>query len=125
MTHFIPRAKMPQVDEKDMPRMLADASKDIGWEFGTITPNSIASHQYVNHKRAVDMPLHWAIKPILVSSDNAVLDGNHRLYSYRWWNGDHKEMIVIRLNLPFEEALDWLLHQEYTYTINPHTHERN
>lgn len=116
---------MPQVDAVDLPWMLSEAQASRGWYFDELEPEVIKSHQIVNHGRALGMPEKVAMKPILISSDNFVVDGNHRLYNRKMKKGALTKMLVIKLSWSFDEALDWLLEQPFTYTINPHTHERN
>ncbi len=114
------------MDEADLPTMLADAVGGPGWKFQVMSPLLLRPHQYVNHNRAMGMPVEVALKPIIISLDGGVVDGNHRLYRYK---NDlilaKIPMNVLKLNLGFEEALDWLDEQVYTYHINPRTHERN
>lgn len=121
---YIPRAEMPQIDDADLPHLVANAfASNYKPSFEVVDPHSLHAHQRVNHDRALAMPPGIYMKPILISADNYVLDGNHR-----WWSHVHRHegvMNAIRIGLPFEEAIAWLFQQPFTYRITPATPERN
>lgn len=121
---YIPRAEMPQIDEADLPHLVATAF-DAGHApaFQAVAPASLHAHQRVNHALALSMSDEVKLKPALVSADGYVLDGNHR-----WWAHVHagdQLMNVIRIGLPFDDALAWLFEQPYSYRITPTTPQRN
>lgn len=120
---YVPRAEMPQVDEMYYPRLITEATtKGPGVVFDTVHPATLRAHQKVNHERAKAMPENGRIKPLIVSADGFVVDGNHR-----WWaavHGGHEWVNVIRLGMNFDPALVWLLRKPYVYTINHTTPER-
>lgn len=120
---YIPRDRMPQIDEAYYPRLIAEAtSKGPGVIFDTVDPRTLRAHQRVDHAKAKSMPERTRIKPIIVSSDGYVIDGNHR-----WWanvHGNHDWINVIRLDMPFDPALIWLLRKPYVYEITPTAPER-
>lgn len=121
---YIPRAKMPQIDEQDLPHLIATAfDKKLTPQLEVVDPNVLHAHQRVNHDRAFSMPIQFALKPVLISQDNFILDGNHR-----WWKHIHsgdKAMNVIRLGLKFDEAITWLFTLPFTYHIDRSTPVRN
>ena len=82
---YIPRAEMPQIDEADLPHLVATAF-DAGHApaFQAVAPASLHAHQRVNHALALSMSDEVKLKPALVSADGYVLDGNHR-----WWAHVH------------------------------------
>lgn len=124
MSYYIPRDEMPQIDESDLPHLVA-AAFDAGHTpcFQAVHPAALHAHQRVNHARAQAMPAEVKMKPALISADDYVLDGNHR-----WWAHVHAGdplMNVIRIGLPFDEAIAWLFQQPFTYKITHATPERN
>ena len=121
---YEPRADMPQVDLCYYPRLIADAmgKGKCGITFDTVRPHTLHRHQRVDHNKALAMPEATRIKPILVSADGYVLDGNHRLFANEQ---AHAQWInVIRLGIPFERAITWLKLRPYVYEITPATPER-
>lgn len=104
---YVPRKKMPQIDEKDLPHLVKftlDAGHDVTFE--QVKPDHLRAHQRVNHTLAKSISGAGLLKPALVSFDDYVLDGNHR-----WWAHKYQHdplMNVIRLGLPFDKALDFL-----------------
>ena len=119
---WINRHDMPQVDEKDLPRLVADSVSTCGCEFAVADPHTLHAHQRVQHDKAVHMPRDVVAKPIVVSADGYILDGHHRWYAHKL-SGD--PLLTIRLALQFEEALDWLLKLPYTYKLTNTTPIRN
>lgn len=121
---YVPRPDMPQVDAADQPKLVADALKaGIGISFEVEPVNALRAHQRILKERAVGMPLEVARKLIITSNDAYILDGNHR-----WFNRVILKKPVInsmRLALPFEQAIPWLLKLPYVYTIKPDTPIRN
>jgi hypothetical protein len=121
---YIPRPDMPQVDESDLPALVARAF-DGGYAvpaFEVVDPRTLRAHQRIDHAKARAMPNTVKLKPALVSADGYVLDGNHR-----WWAHVHAgddAMAVIRIGLPFGRAIEWLFAQPFTYRITPATPER-
>lgn len=121
---YVPRPAMPQVDEMDLTRMIADLfATGVQATFEAVHPKELRAHQRVDHAKARSMPNVLMVKPVIVSRDSYIVDGNHR-----WWAHVHHEseaMLVIRVDLPFDDAVAWLLKQPYVYTLTPTTPERN
>jgi hypothetical protein len=121
---YVPRERMPQVDEKFTVRMIVDAAQGESLPtLEVLPPCEIRAHQRIDHRRAAAMSPAIRAKPIIISSDGYVVDGNHR-----WWahvKAGSEAIPVIRLALDFDEAIRWLLDRPYVYTIRPTTPERN
>lgn len=120
---LVPRSKMPQVDAADLPKLVAAAvMKSLATSFEVVEAKQLRSRQRVNRRMAVQMPDFVLYKPVLVSKDDYVLDGNHRWYASKV---RRKPITIIRLGLTFDEALPWLFEQPYTYAITKSTPIRN
>lgn len=123
---YVPRDHMPQVDEDDYTQLVVSASTITGTsihgpgcEFDVVPVQSLRAHQRIDHFRAKVMKPNVALKPIVVSRDGFILDGNHR-----WWEHVHNKnpwIAVIRVDLDFEPALDWLLSQPFVHEVAPQT----
>lgn len=113
---YVPRNFMPQVDFDKLGEVLALAVRNnISFGFEVLNPIQLKAHQRVNIQRAVTAPPAVRATPIIVSNDNYILDGNHR-----WWAAVHdgvQYIAVIRMNLPFEDAIPWLLKQPCVYEV--------
>lgn len=121
--HYIPRTAMPQVDEKDLPELVALAYQSGHHPtFEVVFPKHLHAHQRVSHERALRMPEVVKRKPVLVSADGYVLDGNHRWYAHK---AEGSPLNVIRVGLEFDAALVWLFSLPFTYHLLPTTPERN
>ena len=125
MHHFyVPRRKMPQVDEKDLPHLIAVAfDQGLTPTIEVVDPKELHAHQRVNHTLAQSMPIQLKLKPAVVSADGYVLDGNHR-----WWSHIHDAdpaMNIIRIGLSFNKAIDWLFSLSFVYSITKETPVRN
>src|ERR1035437_2765129 len=103
----IPREDMPQVFSKDLTEFKEFlTSHDIHFHAGTCSPSvlNVAQNQFDTDKISKLMgdasatdPLS---KPILISADNYVLDGNHRLAACLLLN---RAIPYIKIELPFKE----------------------
>lgn len=120
---WIPRREMPQVDEANLVDMVRDAVESIGAPgLRVMDPHKLHAHQRGNHAKAGSMTEQVRRKPIVVSSDGFVVDGNHRAYA----NRIHNELTVaIELPVPFDEACRWLFTLPYVYHLAPDTPVRN
>lgn len=121
---YVPREYMPQVDAQFLPQLIHEAVAD-GYKVAIRTkpPEMLRAHQRIDHARALSMAPDVRMKPILISVDGYVLDGNHR-----WWSHVHEGspfLSAIDLGVPFDEGIAYLLARPYTYTIQPDTPERN
>lgn len=104
---MVPRNRMPQIDGDEYPGMLVFlGSTGIAFSAGYIDPETCHSHQLVDVARANGMPLKFLERPVLLSKDLCVLDGNHRWY--RHLIGKISDMPFIRIELPFFQAVEAL-----------------
>lgn len=113
---YVPRPVMPQVDEAAYPALLAFAKAwDIEVDLETgIDPATLRAHQRIDPIRAAEMPPEVLAKPILVSLDGYILDGNHR-----WLAHVHLDaaLTAYRIDLPFEAAIRLLFDFPGTYDL--------
>lgn len=110
----IPRRFMPQVSEADYPSLfLFLASHGVTVESILLEPSALHFRQHIGRLHPV--PATVLYKPVLVASDNAILDGNHRA-------GIHRKLGTrcpcYRLSLPFLDAIALLFSFAGTTTIN-------
>jgi hypothetical protein len=121
--HYIPRSKMPQVDEKDLPTLVADMVKDgLNPSFTVLNPHSLHRHQRSDHLKAAIMAEKIRRKPILVSADAFVVDGNHRSLACLL----RGELVTaIRTSKSFDETIEYLFTRPYVYEIDKSTPIRN
>lgn len=114
---YVPRQFMPQVDTSCYPQLVASALEHgPGCTFDVVPVSSLRAHQRINHLRAASLDERVLLKPLVVSRDGYIVDGNHR-----WWGHvyQHLPMVpVIRLNLDFDDAVAWALEQPGVYTIS-------
>lgn len=122
---YVPRDHMPQVDEHDLPALVAAAvaQNQLSPTFEVAKVHDLRAHQKVDMKRVRAMPDELLLKPILISRDGFVLDGNHRWTAHVLLNAPLTPAIKIGLN--FGEAIDWLFTLPFTYAITPETPVRN
>lgn len=132
---YVPRDHMPQIDERYMPQFIHDALDGLsaggvrGVAFEVTDARQFKAHQRINHAKAAAMPEACRLKPIFVSADGYVIDGNHRWWAHvkRWQLSLRSSDLLLpafRLDLPFDKAVDWALAQPYVYEITPTTPER-
>jgi hypothetical protein len=94
---------MPQVDIDDYPALLTWALwQSISYSDETRDPHTLKAHQRVNWQRVATMPDEIYKRPILISADGFILDGNHRAAAHRQ-RGEPVSCIV--LGVPFFHAL--------------------
>lgn len=122
---YVPRAEMPQVDDNYLTNLIeaAENSNHLGCEMDAVPPHSLKFHQRIDVNKAETMDLRVKMKPIIVSNDGFVLDGNHRLWRHLHDNDPY--ILVIRLNMPFNKAIPWLLALPFVWEIKNHPQEEN
>lgn len=110
-TFLIPREQMPQLAAKDVPEFLRKHGFSSKVEL--VHPHSLSPTQsQFNPKKIADIDSTGRSMPILVSSDNYVLDGHHRWLA----NAYAGEMQpVIKLPVDAAKALDLLHSHEATF----------
>lgn len=103
---YVPRPVMPQVDEAAYPDLFRFATaQGVVVRFVRRDAKALQLHQRIDwaHVHALD-PATLA-KPILVSADGFVLDGNHRAAAHRLAGAPIE---CIELQLEFEAAVAFL-----------------
>jgi len=103
LPRFIPRPAMPQIADQDLPALLSMLRRDgvpVSRESDPVA--NLRERQRVHYDLARTMPARLMRKPVLVSSDGVVLDGNHRTLAHKL-NGT--PVPVERLGLPFRKAI--------------------
>jgi hypothetical protein len=113
---MVPRTEMPQIDEIYYPDMLVwMGTRGATFAAGLVNPETCKSHQLVDIDRALGMSADKLVKPVLVSSDWCILDGNHRWYRHIH---DKTSMPFIQINLDFFEAVKELEAYPKCYEVN-------
>jgi hypothetical protein len=112
--HYIPRRLMPQVDGADLTALMEWlAWKGIGVTSVTVQPSQLQFRQKVDYDKARTMPAAEYIKPVLISDDGVVLDGNHRAEAHIMRNEPEH---CLKLSLPFQQAIGALFSFAGTYS---------
>jgi len=106
----VPRRHMPQIDEKhyeDLFRYIYDKGSKIKKE--TVDPAELSSTQSEFSDKGVEaaMTNGKMNKPIIISSDNYVLDGHHRWLAAK--NAKVHKITAFRINLPAKDGLSMLI----------------
>jgi len=110
---YIPRDEMPQIDEKDYVVFFGFLKeRNVQMEIKTFHPKELHAHQRVNWSKVHAMDQTVMDKPILVSKDGYVLDGNHRWWAHVLQKTDLK---AYQIDLEFEEAIKLLFDFPKTY----------
>jgi hypothetical protein len=116
MCNCIPQAAMPQIDWIDYPALMAYLSaQGVPYTPCTVEPRKLRGRQRVHHayvRKAMASPEEMR-KPVLVSADNLIIDGNHR------WMGHvikHSDVPVLRIERPFSECLPLVFSFPKTWT---------
>lgn len=108
---YVPRILMPQVEGKYYDDFRKFAGDRIS-EHSGIDPASVVPHQRVQVDHAINLSDDLARKPIIISEDNFILDGHHRWY----WHVKKPELLnVLKVDLPFNPAIDFLFQYPNTY----------
>lgn len=111
---YVPRERMPQIDEADLVEFTEFAiSEGISFRRTSFCPKELRAHQRIDFERAMKIEESVLRKPILVSTDHYILDGNHR-----WMQHAVRGLRVraIELGLEFENGLDFMFRFEKTYS---------
>jgi len=121
--HYIPRSKMPQVNEADLPQLVHDlVEAGLAPAFAVLDPAKLHHHQRISHIRALAMPEAIRRKPSIVSGDDYVVDGNHRTYAQKFQRELANAIVVPR---SFDEVVDFLFTLPYVYEIHHDTPIQN
>lgn len=114
----IPRAIMPQIEETDYPDFISYVEElGVSCVHTSVPPEQLHPRQELDEFDASRMPPEVHAKPILISADFYILDGNHRWMLYLHLN---MQVEVIQLLRPFEEAIELMLNFPRTYQLANH-----
>lgn len=99
----IPRSAMPQIRNDDLPAFY-NFARNQGVDVTTeeVKASSLKFRQVVDPAHAKAMPAAILARPILVSQDNYVLDGNHRAAANAALGN---KVTINRVGRPFKEAI--------------------
>ena len=112
----IPRKDMPQIDERSIPDLIAFMEREgVKVERTTMPPRLAKPRQRmaetIDH---VFPPIPPALaKPVLVSKDNFIIDGDHHWAT--WIRFKYPAMPIIRFDRNFDEMLELLRRFPETY----------
>ena len=113
-SHYVPRSVMPQIDEADLPALISFVTEHgVRVTEVTRSPDQLHFHQRVNLHRVATMPQAVYDKPLLISRDGYVLDGNHRAVAHKQ-RGEPAS--AIQLDATFLGAMRLLFSFPKTYT---------
>lgn len=100
---MIPRTAMPQVEEIYYPDLFVWlGDQGVTFAAGHCDPAICKVHQIIDFKKALAMHADVLLKPVLLSRDTCVLDGDHRWYRHKH---DNTPMPYIQIDLEFAEAI--------------------
>ena len=114
---YIPRPAMPQIEEEDYPEFIEwAAQRGIDIVVRYLPPTKLRMHQ-VPDKLNYDKFVATGVqnKPVFVSRDLYILDGNHR-WMYHVHEG-HSHVPCFEIKLTFEDAIGLMFAFEKTYTV--------
>ena len=110
---YVPRPFMPQVDEADQQALIEWLTfKGVEVTQVTVQPDRLQFAQHVDFNKVEAMSDDVYAKPIWVSRDGFVLDGNHRATAHKL-RGDAVEALQVELD--FEEAIGAIFSFAGTY----------
>lgn len=100
----IDRGLMPQVDEVMYPALLEWLRGErVSHQWANLATDALTGRQKISAHKAINLPLSLLTKPILVSEECWVIDGNHR------WVAAHYHKITpmrcLMIFLPFQVAI--------------------
>lgn len=116
MPFYVPRPLMPQINEVDYGNFLAFCTAEgVRVNRRSINPTILHPHQHIDRlllERIVSEGVED--KPVFVSLDLYILDGNHR-----WMLHLHKRtpLPAYQIDLPFEKAIELMFRFPKTYTL--------
>jgi hypothetical protein len=111
---YVPRQDMPQIDEQDLVPLLVHLTKKrTRVSNALIPPDQLLFHQHVFEDKVPRFDSPDMERPLLVSNDGYVLDGNHRAMAHKR-NGSRPPCFI--LDADFTEAMALLFSFPRTYT---------
>jgi hypothetical protein len=120
---YVPRPIMPQIDEQDFDEFIAFAkSRGADVRLTTFDPLDLHAHQRIDPIKLARMPDSVRAKPIFVSLDLYILDGNHRWAMHLMTHS--QDVPALQLNLRFADAIQLMFNFPKTYALE-NSAERN
>lgn len=114
MPFYIPREIMPQVDETDLPELISFLRDNrVVVRFERLKPEHVQLHQRVEKHLIDNFDPVLLTKPVLVSREPFVLDGNHRRMDHVIHHSPW--MPTYRIMLEFECAIGAIFSFPKTY----------
>jgi len=111
---YVPRQVMPQIDEADLLAFVEFATfNGVEVEDREVDITELKFHQRVDMVKVHNLTEDELAKPLLVSEDLFVLDGNHRAVGHKL-NGTPARCLVIKA--VFEQAIGLLFSFPGTYS---------
>lgn len=111
----VPRRIMPQIDEADLAALFEFLrGHGVTVKRVTVQPEALCFRQHVDEARLPGMPAYVLAKPLLLSAEGCVMDGNHRAARHKL---DGTAASAFQIMLPFEVAFDLLCEFGRTYTL--------
>lgn len=112
---YVPRPMMPQIDEVDYPDFLDFVRQEqVGLARRTFAPRLLRAHQRIDRIKAGLLPPEVRDKPIFVSEDHYVLDGNHRWMAHAMEGSELRAWVI---GAGFEAAVNLMFRFPRTYTL--------
>lgn len=110
MNELYSRRDMPQIKKKDLKPAIGKLLKaGLTISKGTISPQKLQPSQKEIYKSKVDDIISksdpYTIKPIIISSDNYIVDGHHRWVAFLLGFPNHK-INFIRLGVGRDKAIN-------------------
>lgn len=119
---YVPRPIMPQIDEADYADFIGFCrARGCNVMRETVDPGEVRAHQRIDRIHADRMPPEVRAKPIFLSADSYVLDGNHRWLLHAL---EGSPISAFRLMRKFEPAIALMFEFPRTYCLSSHA-ERN
>jgi len=112
---YVPRDVMPQIDDALYPKLIQFGQvHGVVFETKQIEPHVLKPHQHIDKLKANHIAALPEVfnKPVLVSVDDYILDGNHRWLSHLLVN---KPVNTYQINRTFEDAILFLFKFPGTY----------
>jgi hypothetical protein len=110
MNEMYSRDEMPQIKKKDLkPAISKLLNAGLPVSKGTISPQKLHPSQKEIYKSKVDTIISksdpYTIKPIIISSDNYIVDGHHRWIAFLLGFPNHK-INFLRLGVDRDKAIN-------------------
>lgn len=112
---YVPRTRMPQIDESDLVDLLAFLARhSVHVSIAVVEPNDLRFHQRVFENRVPPLGDDLLDKPLLVSSEGYVLDGNHRATAHKRY-GTRPVCFILHKDFLDSMALLFQFPKTYSY----------